>query len=210
MHRLFSSLFALLISIPAHAYYAVLDNGEILPSGQFKLTPSFQSITDSGGANVSARVDAGLDDEFGMRGLVGFGKTDFFLGGILKWMPVPDIEGQPAIGMNMGLVYAKYDDIRDATIRFEPLVSKRMNVDTTVFTPYASIPLGIRTRSSDNPDVDVNTKLAWQLVVGTQLQLEQWKKMQFIGELGINLDNAPSHLSVGAIFYFDENGLSIE
>ena len=41
------------------------------------------------GANLAARIDGGINDEMGYRGLLGLGKTDVFFGGLFKWMPVP-------------------------------------------------------------------------------------------------------------------------
>jgi hypothetical protein len=199
----------LLLAPSAKAYYAVMDNGEILAPGKYKLTPSMQFLTDSGGVNLSARGDMGFTDEFGGRVLFGMGKTDYFLGGLVKWMPVPDVDRQPAIGMNVGLLYGKDRDTRDLTIRVEPLVSKKLNVGDAKFTPYASLPLGLRMRNSSDPRVNEDTKLAIQLVAGTQLEIPHWKNLQFMGEIGLDLENAPSHVSFGAVLYFDEEGFSL-
>ena len=65
-------------------------------------------------------------------------------------------------------------------------------------------------RNSNDPDQDDDTKMAWQIVVGSQLQVERWKTLQFIAEVGVELDNAPSHVSLGAVVYFDEEGFAIE
>lgn len=209
MRNLILSLSLMLSSLPAHAYLSVMDNGEILPNHHYKLTGYGQILTENGGLNVASRFDAGINDEMGIRGIFGVGKTDLFFGGMLKWMPVPDFEDQPAVGVNAGLIYAKDGEIRDTTIRIEPLVSKRFNVDDSVLTPYASLPMGIRMRTSRDPAIDETTTMTWQLVVGSQLQLPQWKKMHFMAELGVNLDDALAHVAAGAVFYFDENGFSL-
>lgn len=202
-------IFTALFSAPAFAYYDVLDAGEILPQGTYKLTGAGQLLTDRGGLNAEAMIDAGFQDEFGMRGLFGFGRTDIFAGALFKWMPIPDIDKQPAIGFNVGVLYGKADAARDLTFRFEPLVSKKFSSGDLVFTPYASLPIGIRTRDSE---IDGNsTNMTWQLVAGTQLQVPKWKKLQFMGEVGVDLDSAVSHVSIAALLYFDEeNGIAIE
>ncbi|MGE0527878.1 MAG: hypothetical protein AB7G93_09115 [Bdellovibrionales bacterium] len=196
---------------PAWAsYYSVLDTGEVLPSGRYKLTGDFQVLTKDGGVNVGAAMDMGIQDEYGVRALLGAGATDVFVGGLVKWMPVPDVEGQPAMGFNAGVLYGKDGDERELSFRIEPLVSKKIQLDTTIFTPYASLPVSFRMRNSDDIKRDDN-ELALQLVVGSQLQVERWKNLQFIAEVGVDLDNAPSHVSAGAILYFDEeNGIVIE
>lgn len=209
MIRLATLTLTALLSIPAFAYYDVLDSGEILSKGQYKLTGAGQLLTDRGGLNAEAMIDAGFQDEFGIRGLFGFGRTDIFAGALFKWMPIPDLDKQPAIGFNVGVLYGKADAARDLTFRFEPLVSKKFSDGNLVFTPYASLPIGIRTRDSE---IDGNsTNMTWQLVAGTQLQIPKWKKLQFMGEFGVDLDSAVSHITVGALLYFDEeNGIVIE
>lgn len=200
--------FLLLISAPAFAYYDVLDTGEILAKGNYKLTAGTQFLTDHGGANVDAMFDMGFNEEFGVRALMGFGETDIFAGGMFKWVPVPDIENQPAIGFNLGLIYAKDGETRDLSFRLEPLVSKNFKLEATVWTPYASLPVSLRAR--DQLDGPNRTDLAWQLVAGTQLQVEKWKKLQFMAEVGVDLDKALSHFSIAALLYFDEYGIGIE
>lgn len=195
---------ALLLSLPAHAYYGVLDNGEILAKNQYKFTGDLQWLTSRGGLNVAARADIGYLDEFGARLLVGSGATDIFAGGMIKWMPIPDLQGQPAIGLNGGLIYARDNGNRDLTFRLEPLVSKKFTVDDMDWTPYASLPIGLRSR--DNADVDNRHDVTWQFVAGTQLLIPQVRQVQFIGEFGVDLGNALSHISVGAIYYLDGNG----
>lgn len=197
------------LSAPAWAYYGVLDNGEILSAGHYKLTGDLQALTSSGGLNIGTRFDIGFQDEFGARAILGAGTTDVFFGGLLKWMPVPDIEGQPAIGFNAGLLYANDGGTRDLTFRFEPLVSKKFKVDDSYLTPYASLPIGLRQR--DAREGHNTSYVTTQLVAGSQLEIPKWKNLQFIGELGLNLDNAFSYVSVGAILYFDsENGVQLQ
>jgi hypothetical protein len=201
-------LCAMLMSLNAWAYYDVLDNGEILERGKFKVTTGVQALTDTGGGNIDAIIDAGINEEFGVRGLVGFGRTDYSAGALLKWMPIPDVENQPAIGANFGLLYGKWNDARDLTFRFEPLVSKKFVLEEVTLTPYASLPLGIRTRNSDTQNTD--TALAFQFATGAQVQVPQWKNLQFMGEVGVDLDKALSHVSVAAIWYFDESGFELK
>lgn len=173
----FFGVLLLSFSAPAFAYYSVMDNGEIMEPGKYKITGETQFLTDEGGINISGRFDTGITDETGLRALIGFGKTDFFAGALFKWMPVPDIEGQPAIGANMGLVYGKDGDVTDLNFRLEPLISKKFLVHFGALTPYASIPLAIRVRSATN-DVRDDTELTSQLVVGSQVKLKDWSNLQ--------------------------------
>ncbi len=192
------------------AYYGVLDNGEVLAAGRYKLTTDMQALTKNGGINAGAAVDVGFQEDFGIRALIGFGKTDFYGGAMVKWMPIPDLDNQPAIGVNVGIIYGKDEDINDLTFRAEPLVSKRVVVDQTVFTPYVSAPVNVRVRNSNDPDVKEETRMAFQLVLGSQLQIAPYKNLQFTGEIGLDLDQSPGYVSLGAVWYFDaQNGFSL-
>ena len=200
------------VSVQAHAaYYGVLDDGEILESGKYKLTPDLQALTRNGGLNLGITADMGFQEDFGLRALAGFGKTDVYGGVMFKWMPIPDIESQPAIGVNVGLVYGKAGDFSDLSFRAEPLISKRIVVDQTVITPYASIPVSIRTSKSSNEFIKDRNDVAVQMVLGSQLQVEAYKNLQFIAEIGLDLEKAPGYVSLGAVFYIDrENGFSLQ
>ena len=206
-----SLLFALFSSASAWGYYAVLDNAEVLPEGRYKLTGDLQFFTEDSGMNAGGRFDVGFGDEFGMRGIVGFGETDIFVGGMFRWVPVPDVDNQPAMALNMGVIYGKDSSVRDLSFRLEPMLSKKIEIQTSVLTPYAALPVSMRIRNSDNPHVDEDTEVAFQLVLGSQIQLEQWKNLQFMAEFGFDLDNAPGYVAAAAVFYFDEEqGMVLE
>jgi hypothetical protein len=198
------------MSSPCWAYLDVLDTGEVLPKGSYKLTGDTQILTSQGGLNLGAIADLGIQDQFGARAIVGFGRTDYSFGGMFKWMPIPDVDGQPAIGMNAGLVYGKWNDSTDLTFRVEPLISKKFNMESnTILTPYASLPIGMRVRNSSTQDTA--SVLTWQLALGTQLQIEKWKNLQFMAEVGLDLGNALSYVTVAAVWYFDEqNGFQLK
>jgi hypothetical protein len=201
--RQFFSTAALLalsaLSSSALAYMSVLDTGEIPQPGVVKATGAAQLRTDQSALNVNAIMDLGLSDEYGLRGLVGGGSTDFYLGALLKWMPIPDTDGQPAIGFNAGLLFARDEGNRDLNFRFEPLVSKKFVSDQATFTPYASLPLGIRNREVRG--AKNKTDLTTQFVVGTQFHMENWQDLHAIAEVGVDIADALSHISIGVVYY---------
>jgi hypothetical protein len=204
------SFLALSLSSQAWAgYYTVLDNNEILDRGHYKLGADTQFLTNGdGGVNLGVNGDIGIDDEWGARALLGFGKTDFFMGGLVKWVPIPDVDNQPAIGVNAGVLYAKWEGDSDFTLRAEPIISKKFDLNGTVLTPYASIPVGLRFRDNS---VENRTDFVSQLVVGSQLEVASLKKVQFMGEIGMDLHESPAYISLSALIYFDEeNGLKFE
>ncbi len=198
--RTYTSTLLLLISFQVHADYAIFDTGEIVKRKTYKLTGNTQHLTESGGMNVTARIDTGLTEEFGVRGFVGAGKTDVFLGAMAKWMPFPDTDSQPAMGLAAGIHYIKDGDLRDMVVRLEPMISKRIPVGTAALTPYGSIPVSIISRDVDGTSAD---EVGSQFVVGSQLEIDKWKNLQFMAELGVELNEAPSYFGVGVVYYWD-------
>jgi len=205
MKKVLLSAALLLLSSNAFGYYSVMNTGDILPEGKYTLTPEAQFLTDPSGINVGTHVEMGLDEGSGLRGDVGVGKTDFYLGGFYKYIPFPDIEGQPAVGFNAGGIYAADAGMSEFTIRFEPLVSKKFATSFGFLTPYGSIPISLQhfTKGSDKNDV------AFQVVGGMEIGINQWHGLRLMPEVGINLDNAPSYVSLGAVLDFDENGFNV-
>ncbi len=208
--HIFTLAATVLLGAPAWADYSVMDNGEVMKSGHYKVTGNTQVLTENAGINVGGRIDLGITEDTGVRALLGVGNTDLFFGGMFKWMPIPDTDKQPAIGGNIGILYIKDGEVKDLILRMEPLVSKKVTIEEVIFTPYASVPLGLRMRKSDKED-DGDKDLTLQLVLGTQLQIPTWQKLQFIAEVGIDLDKSPGYLNVGAVFYWDsEAGMVLE
>lgn len=203
MIRIFALATALLINLPALAYYSVMDTGEVMPSRQYKLTPELQFITSQGGANIGTHFDIGLTEESALRGEINFGYIDFVGALYFKFVPYPDAEGQPLLGFNAGLVYAKYDGDTEYTVRFEPIVSKKFEFDWGALTPYASLPIGIQHRNQLRYDHDRNN-LAAQLALGSQVDLKSLNNIGLMMELGFDLNHAAGYVSFGGVWYFGD------
>ena len=196
-------LAATLTAAPSWAYNEVLSTGQVLERGQFRLTGGLQALTERGGANVTGIIDTGIQEDFEVRGILGFGKTDYLLGALVQWVPIPDVEGQPAVGFLTGITYARWFNGSEFTLQWNPLVSKKFAVGEGAIIPYAGIPLGLRFRDNQTVGVADTTQMTIQVTGGAQIQVERWKNLQFIGEVGINLEHAYSYVSAGALFYFD-------
>lgn len=200
---------SLFIAVKANALYSVMDTGDLLPEGQFRANLETQLITDhDDGVNLMGRFDSWFNDDSNVRGVVGFGTTDLYLAGFYKWVPYPDAEGQPAIGISAGLAYARYE-IEDETLgelslRFHPIISKKFVVEMGELTPYGSLPFGLASRDGD-------TEFPVQAVGGVEWKTSQWQKLTFSAEVGFNVNEAFSYFSLGAQLYFDwENGIVLE
>lgn len=208
IQRLIPLVTAVLLTPAAWADYMVLDTGELMPKGNYKFTGTAQALTENAGLDLSGRVDLGVNEDFGVRGIFGFGKLDMYGGGMVKWTPIKDDnKNTPAIGLNAGLIYISDGDVKDMIIRGEPLVSKRIDIDEVTLIPYVSMPVNMRMRRSDDDRIDEKDEVALQLVVGSQLRIPQVKpELQFIAEVGIDLNESPGYIGLGAIYYLDTTG----
>ena len=187
-------------STPAHAYYATLDNGEVLKEGEYQAMISPQLIFNQfDGANFTGRLDTGLMEGVSGRALLGFGKIDFQIGGMLKWMPFPDTDSQPAIGSEAGIIFARIGSINQYSIRLHPIVSKRIETEIGDVIPYGSLPFGITVQSGGGDE----TFMPAQLVAGTELRPLEMKNWSFFGELGVNLTKSFGYASVALAYRFD-------
>lgn len=198
-------LTALFIGNSANAFYATLDNGDLVKPGEYKvlLGPQFL-LSDDTGINISGRFDFGFNEESNFRTVIGAGTTNFFAGLFYKWIPIPDIQSQPAIGLETGVIYGTVDDEGALGIRLHPLISKKFATDWGDFTPHASVPFGFQTR-------DDESSFPIQLALGVEYKPVGFKNVSFMGEAGFDLNEAFNYISIAAVVKFDgESGFKIE
>ena len=186
-------------STPAHAYFSVIQTGDVVPAGSFQAVIEPQIITTRyDGLGLNAKLDAGIDEASSVRGILGIGdKMDFELGAMYKYVPFPDTANQPAIGFEVGGLYAKTLDESEFSVRFNPFISKRFEAEIGDITPYAALPLGITFRDG---------KSLWpvQLALGSQLRLLNLPQLSFFGEFALNVHEAFGYISFAAAWQFDE------
>lgn len=198
MKRLLFGALSLFLSSNAWGYYSTLDTGALMKDGQYRLGVETQFVTEGdSGVNVGFRLDGPIDDEFGWRALGGFGTTDFFAGALFKWVPVPDLETQPAIGVLVGPVFANINGHNVLNIRANPFVSKKFELEFGAWTPYATLPVGLRIADHD-------TEFTAQIGIGTQFQPTAWPHLGMWAELGFDIHEAYPYFSLNATLEWDE------
>ncbi len=191
----------LLSTAPAHAYFATLDTGEVLKEGQFQVMVAPQVIFNNyDGVNFTGRLDMGLAEGVSARGILGFGKVDFQIGGLVKWVPFPDTATQPAIGGEAGLLIARIGSRTQYSFRFHPLLSKRIETEIGDVIPYTSLPMGVTVQSGGTDE----TFIPVQFVVGSELRPLEMKNWSFLGEVGINLTRSFGYATLGLAYRFDD------
>ncbi|MES2856037.1 MAG: hypothetical protein V4692_09245 [Bdellovibrionota bacterium] len=183
---------------PAEAYFSVLDTGDVIPPGSYQALLAPQVIlTNYDGFNAVGMFDVGLTEETSARALLGFGKVDYQIGGMYKWIPFPDVGNQPAIGGQAGVILARVNGDTQFSLRFNPLVSKRLETEIGDITPFVSLPIGFTTYRNE-------TYVPVQLVGGSEFTPIDMKNISFLAELGINVSRAFGYISGAVAWRFDE------
>lgn len=187
------------IAPQAHAYNSVIQTGDLVEPGTFQAAFAPQIILNRyDGVNADAILDVGIDNASSVRGLIGVGDgIDFEVGGLYKYIPFPDTDRQPAIGGEVGFSFARTRGKTETGLRFNPLVSKRLETEIGDVTPYASIPLSIVFR-------DGNTLVPIQLTGGAELRLLSTPNLSFFAETAFNLHDAFGYVAGAIAWRFDE------
>ncbi|HEX4923458.1 MAG TPA: hypothetical protein VFV50_05210 [Bdellovibrionales bacterium] len=193
-----------LLPLKSQAYLSLLNHGDVIKTGAYRLTLSPQFITASdlgNGANFTGRFDTGIDEASDIRAVVGFGRVDFHVGGTYKWVPIPDTPDQPALGVAVGAFFARQSSVNTFSVRAFPFISKRFETDAGVFTPYSGLPLGLSATSS-------TTEAPVHFVLGSEWMPPGLERISFWIESGFNVSKAFSYMSLAVSLYWDdENGV---
>lgn len=195
MKKIFLTLVTLLSMNSAQAYLTVNETAEIMPDNFYKIGVAPQLlVSDGGGINVGVYADTHLFDDVDGRITFGGGKTDFWSQASLKWVPFPDVDKQPAIGLRGALGYARDEDLNLVHFQITPLFSKKADTRYGNMIPYVGLPITyISTKDS--------SFTASQFTVGAE-----WfpRNDRHIGaELNLNMNKSISSISVFFGFPFE-------
>ena len=197
----FSSTFTLftgaLFAPKALAAFAVLESGELLAPQKAELGISSQLLlSDGGGFNLGAVSQFGLNESTNVRAEIGTGDTDFWAGASLKWIPIPDLDSQPAIGARLGLVTGRNNAENFLGFHGALLVSKKIDTTAGPAVPYAALQF----LTIDNK---TETRTGAQLVAGSEYLNPQWEQVKIVGELAMNVTKSFTSLNVLVAFPFN-------
>jgi hypothetical protein len=187
------TLALLFIPVASFGYYSNIDTAELLKPGEYNAGFEPQYIFDNyPGVNFIGHFDMGATDTGNLKFVVGSGRTSFQGGAFYKIVPIPDIEGQPGIGIFGGLLYAYQNTSSALNFRLHPEISKKFkSVDAGEITPYGAIPFGIDFTGN-------NTLYPVNLALGARWLPPNLKHMHFWSEFGFELDSAAfTYISLG-------------
>jgi hypothetical protein len=195
MKKIILILIATLSVNSAYSFLTINETAEILPENFYKVGFAPQLlISDGGGVNVDVYADMHLFDDVDGRMTFGIGQTDFSAQGSLKWVPFPDVDRQPAMGLRAAIGYARDADLDFVTAQLTPLISKKADTQYGNMIPYVGLP--ITHISAKN-----KSYTATQFTIGAE-----WfpRYDRHIGaELNLNMNNSASSISVFCSFPFE-------
>lgn len=191
------ALSTLTITSTAAAYLTLGESGDLTPDGILKLgfEPQLR-ISEGGAANFSVFLDKAFKEDMTWRASLGTGETDLFLGAGLKWIPIPDFEKQPALGVRTDFYFGREQRETFWTLRVAPLISKRVDSDYILFSPYLSPTLGIT-------GIAGRSETFSQLILGTEIRPHDMEQIVFDVELGSNLSKSFSYLSFNVVYLLE-------
>ena len=86
------------------------------------------------------------------------------------------------------------------SLRFHPLLSKRIETEIGDVIPYTSLPMGVTVQSGGTDETFVPV----QFVAGSELRPLEMKNWSFIGEVGINLTRSFGYATIGLAYRFED------
>ena len=188
---------SLLFSLPAKAFLGVNETAEVLSSGQYRVGYIPQNyLGNGGGLEHGAFLDMPIDRDINSRIELGFGVTDFWAAGSIKWVPIPDFQKQPAMGLRGKIILAREQTNSFFNTQITPMLSKKYQTARGTFIPYAGFPITFIYENSTN---NTNTT---QMCFGTEWVVSP--KFQMGGELDISVSGDTNMLSLYFSFQFDE------
>lgn len=173
---------------PAQAFMALSESGEMIKNSDYQIgiAPQFL-LNDERGANVTAFADYLFNDSTSFRAHLGAGTVDFHSGVSAKFIPFPDIDQQPAMGVRGGVFFVRDSSESNLAFQLAPLASKKVETEYGLFTPYSSIAFSyINWREKK--------KTGTQFILGTEFTQYENTSLKFGSELGISLNDSYSYI----------------
>lgn len=192
---LLTTLVSFVVSSTSFAYLALHESAEILPENYFNLGVAPQAfLSEGGGYDVSVFADAHLWHNVDGRLTIGGGDIDFWSQASMKWVPYPDVDNQPAIGVRGAIGYSRNENSDFYHIQVAPIISKKSTSTPYDMIPYAGIPITYISEGNYN-------EVASQFALGAMWF--PWANAQLGAEFDLNLKNSISSASIFFMFPFE-------
>lgn len=187
----------LLLTIQAQAYLTINDTAEILPKGFYSVGVEPQlNTSENTGLNLGVFVDAPLTEASQARLSLGTGVTDFWASVAFKYIPYPDVDNQPAIGLRGSLTYGRDGDLNFFHTQFAPMASKKTPFVHGLLIPYVALPITHNATKAKN-------FVSSQFTLGSEFIPKANKDFHYGAEIGFNLNQSFSYISAFVTMPFD-------
>ncbi|WP_413613376.1 hypothetical protein [Bdellovibrio sp. HCB-110] len=187
----------LFLSSSAHAYLSIAESGELVPAGKYQVGVEPQLLTNKGGgANFNVFFDTNINEATSARITMGAGAVDFNAFVSAKWMPFPDVDNQPAMGLRAGAGLARDEEENLLQLQLAPLLSKKFDTEYGLAVPYLAVPFTFLNTKEEN-------LVASNLTVGSEFHYADWNQVTLGGEVGFDLNKSYSYISIFATFPFE-------
>ncbi|MCC2677672.1 MAG: hypothetical protein K0R29_248 [Pseudobdellovibrio sp.] len=137
---------------PSFAAFGLLETAEIIPAGVYRVGAAPQLyLGNGGGVDGSAFLDLNVGQSLNSRLEIGSGVSDFWASASAKFVPYPDYQNQPAMGIRGKVIYMREADTNFYNTQIAPIFSKKYSTERGEFIPYAGLPITfIYEKSSNN------------------------------------------------------------
>ncbi|MGZ3771305.1 MAG: hypothetical protein ACXVCP_17215 [Bdellovibrio sp.] len=193
----FNFLLCLIFSTQAQAYLSIAESGELIAPGKYQVGVEPQFLTNrNGGANFDLFLDTLINDSTSARITMGAGAIDFNAFASVKWIPFPDVDNQPSMGLRGGVGIARDEAQNILQAQIAPLFSKKFDTEYGLTVPYLAVPFTFLNTKEENT-------VATNLTIGSEFHSVEWKDVTLGAELGIELNKSYSYISFFATFPFE-------
>jgi hypothetical protein len=194
---LLSGLFFFFFTSHSFAFLGVNETAELIPAGQYRVGYIPQNYLGNGGGLENGMfLDIPIDQDINSRVELGFGVTDFWASGSIKWIPIPDYQNQPAMGLRGKIILAREMTDSFFNTQITPMLSKKYKTDRGTFIPYTGLPI---TLIYENSTKNTNTT---QFCFGSEWVVSP--KFQMGAEIDLSISGDTNMLSLYFNFQFDE------
>lgn len=181
--------------IPAQAYLAISEVGEPLAGKTYTIT---------GGAQLNQRPLEGgqgqitvkwpFQEDMDLTFQIGAGQVAKFLQVGGRWVPIPDVDNQPALGLKWDVSLAQERERSLGLFRIAPFGSKKFLLESGFLEPYLYMPVGVALQEQQFFFVA-------QLVTGVHWGFEDIRPFSFYTEIGWNLRDMFSYFYLGLRYW---------
>lgn len=176
-----------------NAYMGLMTTGDILQNNQVQGL-GYLEFWD--GTNVNARASLGISEDLQGDIEIGAGDIDFTISAMAKWVPIPDYQKQPAMGIRGGVTYLDTDGYTQTSFVATPFASKAFHSPHGKFSPFGGIPLALNSNSDD-------TFFTARLIAGLEWTHPTQTNFHVIGEAGVKISSRSfGSVNIGAAYDF--------